>query len=110
MRAIPLSVVAMIVVLAGCASASEIVPAGKDSYMVVGQARGGAMMTGKSIIEASKAANAFCAQKGLNMQIRTSDTDGSATWTAETSKLIFSCLREDDPEYKRPAAEGASKH
>ncbi len=96
-------IVVIIVLIAGCASTSEIVPAGKDSYMVVGQARGGAMMSGKSIVEATKAANAFCAQKGLNMQIRSTNTDGSATWTAETSKLIFSCLRDDDPEYKRPA-------
>jgi hypothetical protein len=104
------AIVVIVVLIAGCASASEIVPAGKDSYMVVGQARGGAMMSGKSVLEATKAANAFCAQKGLNLQIRSTNTDGSATWSAETSKLIFSCLRDDDPEYKRPAIEGDIKH
>jgi hypothetical protein len=78
--------------------------------MVVGQARGGAMMSGKSVVEATKAANAFCAQKRLNLQIRTTNTDGSATWTAETSKMIFSCLRDDDPEYKRPTTESEVKH
>lgn len=76
---------------------------------LVGQARGGAMMSGKSIVEATKAANDFCAQKGLNLQLRSTNTDGSATWTAETSKLIFSCLRSDDPEYKRPPIVGDVK-
>jgi hypothetical protein len=49
--------------LTGCVSSSEIVPMGKDSYMVSGQARGG-IETGKSLIEATKAANAYCMQKG----------------------------------------------
>jgi hypothetical protein len=70
---------------------------GKDSYMVSGQARGGAQ-TGESIIEATKAANAYCAQSGLVMMPRNTNTEGSATWTAETS---------DDPEYRRPRAERA---
>jgi hypothetical protein len=104
-----IAILGVVVLVAGCASASEIVPAGKDSYMVVGQSRGGAAMSGKSVIEATKAANAFCAQKGLNMQVRSTDTEGSATWTAETSKLVFSCLRADDPEYKRPPVENTAK-
>lgn len=87
--------------LAGCVSSSEIVPMGKDSYMVSGQARGG-VMTGRSIIEATKSANAYCERKGLKMMPRNTNTEGSATWAAETSTLVFSCLREDDPEYKRP--------
>jgi hypothetical protein len=90
-----------LVLVTGCVSSSEIVPMGKDSYMVSGQARGG-VETGKSAIEATKAANAYCAQKGLLMMPRTTNTEGSATWTAETSTLIFTCLKADDPEYKRP--------
>jgi hypothetical protein len=69
---------------------------------LVGQARGGAMMSGKSIVEATKAANDFCAQKGLNLQLRSTNTDGSA-------RLIFRCLRTDDPEYKRPPIVGDVK-
>src|SRR5580698_6249491 len=89
-------------VLAGCVSSSEIVPMGKDSYMVSGQARGGAMVTGRSIIEATKSANTYCSAKGLVMMPRNANPEGSATWTAETSTLVFTCLRADDPEYKRP--------
>jgi len=96
-----IAVLAAVALVAGCVSTSEVVPMGKDSYMINGQARGGAV-TGHSIIEATKAANAFCAQKGLLMMPRTANTEGSATWTAETSTLVFSCVREDDPEYKRP--------
>jgi hypothetical protein len=42
--------------LAACVSTSEVVPAGKDSYMIVGRAQGG-MNAGKSKIESVKEAN-----------------------------------------------------
>jgi hypothetical protein len=87
--------------VAAMSASRQFSGSGEDSYMINGQARGGAV-TGHSIIEATKAANAFCAQKGLLMMPRTANTEGSATWTAETSTLVFSCVREDDPEYKRP--------
>ena len=96
------------VVFAGCTSTSEVVPMGKDSYMISGQSRGGAFMSGKSLVEAGKAANSFCEQKGLVMMPRSANTDGSATWTAETSALVFTCLRADDPEYKRPDIKATS--
>jgi len=87
--------------VAGCVSTSEIVPAGKDSYMVSGSANGGAV-SGQSIIAATKQANEYCAKQGKVMQIRNTNTGGSAGWGGEHSNMIFSCLFPDDPEYTRP--------
>ena len=87
--------------LSGCVSTTEIVPAGKDSFMIAGAAQGG-MNSGHSIIAATKAANDYCAKQGKVMQIRNTSTAGSAGFGGEHSNLIFSCLSADDPEYTRP--------
>src|SRR5690349_398851 len=87
--------------LAACVSTSEVVPAGKDSYMIVGRAQGG-MNAGKGQIEAVKAANSYCAQTGKVMVIRRTDTAGNAGFGGEHDTLIFSCVAENDPEYQRP--------
>jgi len=89
-------------VLAGCAvSTSEVIPAGKDSYLVTGGAFGG-MEAGQSLPAAMKTANAYCTKQGKFMVIRREDTGGSAGFGGERANLIFSCVTADDPEYKRP--------
>ncbi len=87
--------------LSACVSSSEIVPVGKDSYVVNGRAMGG-VVGGESIIAASKAANAFCEKQGKFVVVRSTETSGHAAWGGERSGLIFSCVTADDPEYKRP--------
>jgi hypothetical protein len=89
------------VLTAACVSNSEIVPAGKDSYLVTGAANGG-MESGKSMIAATKAANQYCGKMNKVMIIRRTDTGGSAGFGGEHSNLIFSCVDENDPEYQRP--------
>jgi hypothetical protein len=88
-------------VLAGCVGASEIVPMGKDSYLVTGHATGG-LNAGKGMIEATKQANAYCAAQQRYMIVRRTDNGGSAAWGGESAQLIFSCVTADDPEYGRP--------
>lgn len=96
------SMVAAAAVLAGCMTgSSEIIPAGKDSYIVAGKAVGG-LNSGQSIIAATKAANEYCAKQGRFMIIRHTQTGGNAGFGGEHSNLIFSCVTADDPEYKRP--------
>lgn len=87
--------------LTGCVSTSEVVPAGRDSYMVSGSVRGG-MLAGNSVIEATKTANAFCAKQSRVMILRHTQTDGNAGFGGEHSSLLFSCVDESDPEYRRP--------
>ncbi len=83
--------------LAACVTTSEIVPAGKDSYMITGAARG--THSGEAIA-ALKAANAYCDKLGKHMTIRSEETGYSLDYRA--MNLIFSCLDANDPEYKRP--------
>lgn len=83
--------------ICACVSTSEIVPAGKDSYMVTGAARG--THSGEAVA-ALKVANAYCDKLGKHMQIRREETGYSLDYRA--MNLIFSCLDADDPEYKRP--------
>lgn len=90
-----------VALLAGCVGASEVVPAGKDSYLVSGSANGGPA-SGRSIIAATKTANEYCSKLGKFMIIRHTDTGGSAGFGGEHSNLIFSCVTADDPEYQRP--------
>lgn len=96
-----IAVFAVVALLTGCVTASEIVPAGKDSYMISASAMGG-LNSGKGIIEATKTANAYCAKSGKFIVIRHSETGGNAGFGGEHSNLIFTCVNENDPEYGRP--------
>lgn len=78
--------------LIGCAVASDIVPVGKDSYMVTAPETIG----GKGRILVVNAANKYCASQDSHMIMRRMDASGLAV------SLMFSCVSEDDPEYQRP--------
>ena len=93
---------AVALILAGCSvSSSEVIPAGKDSYLVSGSAYGG-IEAGKSLPAAMKTANAYCTKQGKFMVIRREESGGNAGFGGERANLIFSCVTADDPEYKRP--------
>jgi hypothetical protein len=84
--------VVSLVTLAGCATASQIVPMGRDSYLVTApETLGG---TGRILV--AKSANQYCESGGTHMIVRRLDANGF------TVSLIFSCVSADDPEYKRP--------
>jgi hypothetical protein len=87
--------------LAGCVTASEVVPAGRDSYMVQGHASGG-LNAGKGAVAALQKANAYCATQQKFVLIRNTDSHGIAAIGGESNSLIFSCVTADDPEYQRP--------
>jgi hypothetical protein len=95
-RSRDLTAVCCSTLLQACVSTSEVVPAGKDSYMIVGSANGGPV-AGKSIIAATKQANAYCEQQGKVMEIRNTSAAGIAGFGGEHSNLIFSCLDPNDP-------------
>lgn len=85
--------------LAGCVTASDVVPAGKDTYMVTGGGTGG-ISYGKTAIAALKKANAYCASLHKLVMIRNTQTQSA--FNGENSSLVFSCLSADDPEYRTP--------
>jgi putative hemolysin len=92
---------AMALILSGCVTTSDVVPVGKDSYLVSVSARGNNAGAGR--IESAKAAVKYCAARGQHMIIRRTDTSGIALGAIpETTALVFSCVDESDPEWQRP--------
>ena len=96
-----LSLLASIALVTSCVSSSDIVPVGKDSYLISGRANGG-LNAGKGTIEATKRANAYCAGQNKFMIIRRVDTNGNEAVFGESANIIFSCVDQNDPEYTRP--------
>jgi hypothetical protein len=87
--------------LTACVNTSQVVPMGKDSYMITGQAHGG-LNSGQSNVAAVEQANAYCTSLHRYMIVRRLDTSGVAAFGGETARLVFSCVTENDPEYQRP--------
>jgi hypothetical protein len=67
-------------ILASCASSSEIRSIGNGRYVITGRASG-AYNAGKDTIEPAKAANAYCAKQSKQMVIR----------NIENVSITFSC-------------------
>jgi hypothetical protein len=87
--------------LAACSSTSEIIPVGRDSFMITATTRGG-MMMGEAPIVAAKAANEHCAANGQHMIIRRTDSAIEGFNNSGMNTLVFSCVTDTDPEYQRP--------
>ncbi|MGB5261883.1 MAG: hypothetical protein WBO34_15370 [Gammaproteobacteria bacterium] len=90
--------VATLMVVA-CASITEVVPAGKDTYVVAGDdslegISGASIKTGLY-----KKANTHCELMGKKL------LPLNESVSAYTAELRFRCLEEDDPEYVRPIME-----
>lgn len=77
---------------AGCSTVTEVVPTGKDTYMVGSQARGG--FTGDAEVKALaiKRANEYCAAQGKRAQVTNSTSSGTQGWTPQNSEVQFACV------------------
>lgn len=85
--------------LAACATITEIVPAGKDTYVIAGE-DSFEDISGASIkTDLYKKANTHCETMGKKLL----PLDESIS--SHTAELRFRCLNEDDPEYLRPNME-----
>lgn len=94
-----------IIMLSACAVTSgttDIVPIGKDTYMV-GRPGGFFTLSGGEVkAQLFRDANEFCLSQGKNvMPVSTSSRD-SAPYTYATAELQFRCLADGDPDLQRP--------
>lgn len=96
--AITLSAVALV----GCATTSDVVPYGKDSFLLSSGDVWGGYSQGTLQVKAAQRASAFCAERGKVFVVRNAGGQGVQGWTSTSSTLIFSCVSENDPEYQRP--------
>src|SRR5579885_1016451 len=85
-------------VLSGC-STSQVVPAGKDSYVVSATRCGTCAPAQAAVLQQ---ANSSCAAQGKYMQISNMDGGTHFGGFPSNATLLFSCLNESDPEYQRP--------
>ena len=87
--------------LTACVSISEVVPAGKDTWMVAGSnTRIGADATMKA--ELYKAAAASCAAQNKIFEPVSTNYVNLVIGRPGSSELTFRCLLEGDPELTRP--------
>ncbi len=85
--------------ITACNTASEIVSAGKDTYLVVGNGNVLEISGAAQLPDLYKKANVHCETMGKKLLPVNQST---SSYTAE---LRFRCLEEDDPEYVRPNME-----
>jgi hypothetical protein len=89
------------IVCAGCSTVSDVVPIGKDTYMVGSEARGGFTSNTEVAELALKRANAYCAGLGKKMLLTNINTSGVQGWTPQNSQIEFQCLLANDPAFTR---------
>lgn len=95
-----IAIFAITALLIGCTTTSQIVPVGKDSY-IVSSSSPGTMHKASVAVKAAQAANAFCEKRGKHMVIRQT-ADNHLGITGNETNLIFGCVSADDPEYAHP--------
>jgi hypothetical protein len=97
--------------MTGCASEPEVVPAGPDTYYV--SAGGGLGWTPASApirAKVYKAANNFCAKRGLVMMpVSVNERPGEMGRHTASMDLVFRALKPGDSEIKRPIS-GSAAH
>ena len=88
------------VAIGGCATVSDVVPTGKNSYMVSMEVRGG--LTSDSSVRAKTMlrANQYCDGLGKHFVLDHVQSRGVRGWTPQDSEIYFLCLAEDDPDYQ----------
>ena len=78
--------------LAGCSTVSEVVPTGKDTYMVGSNAHGGFTSDAEVAGLAIKRANEFCASQGRIAQVTDTRSSGTQMWTPQNAQVQFTCV------------------
>ena len=98
-----------LIVLAGCASNSGVVPIGPDTFMISRQAATGFPGLGTLKADAFKEANQYCIGQGK--QIRVVNTTETAPpyvfGNYPRAEIEFMCLDEKDSDLTRPKMEKA---
>lgn len=78
--------------LAGCQTISEVMPIGKDSYMVGANVRGGLVSDAEVTALSVRKANEWCAGQGKQMELTNSTNSGTQGWTPQQSQVMFKCF------------------
>ena len=99
-----IAIIAAIVLLAGCASNSGVIPIGKDTFMVSRQAATGFSGSGTLKAEAFQEASQYCTNLGKSLQVVSTHEASPPYILANFPKaeIQFMCLDAKDAELNRP--------
>jgi hypothetical protein len=82
----------LLLAVAGCVSTSEVVPVGKDTYMVGTQVQGGMESWTEIKARSIKSANDYCDKRGQTMTLQGDvKTSGVRGWTPQNAEVTFKC-------------------
>jgi uncharacterized protein YceK len=87
-----LYIAAIVAVVAGCTTISDVTPAGDGNYTVTTQVRGGMTPWGEIKASSLKRADEYCRQQGKQMHQVNMQTHGVRGWTPQEADLTFSCV------------------
>lgn len=98
------AIIAAILLLAGCASNSGVIPIGKDTFMVSRQAATGFSGSGTLKAEAFQEASQYCTNLGKSLQVVSTHEASPPYILANFPKaeIQFMCLDAKDAELNRP--------
>ncbi|CAJ0710633.1 hypothetical protein LMG7143_01658 [Ralstonia thomasii] len=78
--------------LSGCQTVSEVVPAGNGTYMVGSEVRGGFSSWAEVRALTLNRANEYCMTQNKDMEQVDSKTHGARGWTPQEAELTFRCV------------------
>ncbi|MEJ8855815.1 hypothetical protein WKW79_14625 [Variovorax robiniae] len=84
-----LILLAGVVAVSACTTATPVQPVGKDRFMLASTVRGGLTTDGQIKAELLDRARAFCGKK--EMVLESSSSGGSQGWTPQTAEVLFKC-------------------
>ncbi len=94
---LPVLLVVTAVSLTACATASKVVPMGRDTYMI--DSTSGRAFPGRARMYAVKRANEYCDAQKQHME---PVSENSSTGMLSQAEFVFRCLDENDADYRRP--------
>ena len=91
-----------ILLISSCASTSNIVPAGPDTYMISGYDRSIGASGGIVKAELFKQASDYCTKENkVFVPVNSSGVDYKVFRNLANAELTFRCFKKDDPELKK---------
>lgn len=89
-------------VLAACAGVTDVVPIGKDTYMIASQGVMGWSSSQQEKALAFQKAGAYCNSIGKELQPVSTNESAGGYGRIASAEVQFRCLNRNDPELSRP--------
>lgn len=96
-----LTIATFIATLAGCATSSQIVPIGKDTYMLNREAATGFAGTANVKIQAISEAGQYCQKEGKQLRVVGTHEIPGGVGRFSAAEVQFMCLNASDADFNR---------